>query len=316
MKRIVLPILLFLLAGCGTVDSPLVQATSTPITILPVETAIISPTLLPEPTSTIMIPTPSPLPTLPPAEAEAMIFDLLQNNEGCLLPCWWGLTPGKSSQKDAQSLLETLATDFSSVNFYDNVSGASWLIKSDGLLLDLIVSFLHDRALVDVVESFRITMEVKRELSEGGFETVWENPLNERYLQAYMLPQILSVYRQPKEVFVFANEGWRYFSLVLDYSDRGFAIWYSAPLESSSDKYIGCMSKTFARLYLWAPEFSYTWAEGVTGTGDKSEIDALNRDFRPLEEVTSTTLEEFYDTFMNTDHIGCIETPRELWPGP
>jgi hypothetical protein len=316
MKRIVLPILLFLIAGCSTVDSPLVQATSTPITTLPVETAIISPTPLPEPTSTPMLPAPSPLSTLPPAEAEAIIFDLLQNNEGCLLPCWWGLTPGESSQKDAQSLLETMETDFSRFNFYDNVSGASWFIKSDGLLLDLIVSFIHDRVLVDVVESFRITMEVKRELSEGGFETVWENPLNERYLQAYMLPQILSVYGQPKEVFIFANEGWRYFNLVLDYSNRGFAIWYSAPLESSSDKYIGCMSKTFIRLYLWAPEFSYTWAEGVAGTGDKSEIDALNRDFRPLEEVTSTTLEEFYDTFMTTDHIGCIETPRGLWPGP
>lgn len=313
MKHIVLLILLFLIAGCSAVNSSRVQVTSTPILILPVET-VIAP--LPEPTPTIVIPPSSPVPTLPPGEAEEMILDLLQNNAGCLLPCWWGVTPGKTSRKDAQALFETLASDFSSVNFYDNVSGASWLIKRDGLLLDLIVSFIHDQTLVDVAENFRITMEVKRELSDGGFETVWENTLDEQYLQAYMLPQVLSAYGQPQDVLIFANEGWRYFNLVLDYSDRGFTIWYSAPLETSGDKYIGCMSKTFIRLFLWSPEFSYTWAEGVTGTGDKSEIDALNRDFRQLEEVTSTTPEEFYDIFMNTDRISCIETPKELWPGP
>lgn len=175
----------------------------------------------------------------------------------------------------AQAFLARLETDSSRIGFYDDRGGASWFIENEDMRLDIITSFIHHRAMIGIVESFRITMEVKREQSEGGFETVWENPLNERYLQAYMLPQILSVYGQPKEVFVFANEGWRYFSLVLDYSDRGFAVWYSAPLESSGDKYLGCMAKAFTRLYLWVPEFSYTWAEGVTGNGDEYEINSL-----------------------------------------
>ncbi len=312
MKRIILLMLALLGAGCGTFSPPLDQPTSTSSVILPMATVM----PLPEPTPTNRVPTSSQFPTLPSAEAEAMVIDLLENNGGCLLPCWWGLTPGKTNKKGAQSLFESLATDSSSVDFYDTVGGASWLIDKDGLLLDLIVSFVHDRNLADVVESFSITMEVKRELSEGGFETVWENPLNERYLQAYRLPLIMSTYGQPERILVSANKGWKYFNLILDYSDRGFAVWYSAPLESSGDKYIGCMSKSFTRLYLWAPEFAYTWAEGVVGTGDLSEIASLNRDFRPLEEVTLMTTEDFYIVFRNTNNRGCIETPKNIWPGP
>jgi hypothetical protein len=131
-----------------------------------------------------------------------------------------------------------------------------------------------------------------------------------------MLPQILETYEQPKEVLVFADEGWRHFNLLLDYSDQGFAVWYSAPLESSGDDYLGCMSKAFTKLYLWAPESSNSWAEGVTGTGNQSEIDSLNRDFQLLEDVTSMTLDEFYGVFVNAENVTCIETPKELWPGP
>ncbi|MCI0555198.1 MAG: hypothetical protein L0287_29990 [Anaerolineae bacterium] len=316
MKRITLLILLLLIAGCSTFSSSRIQPTPTLSTKLPEATVTISPTSPSKPTPTIMIPTPSPLPTLPPAEAEAMTLNLLQDNGGCLFPCWWGLTPGKTSTQTAKSLLEKFTANSLRTTFYEDVGGASWLIEKNGLLLDIIVSFTYDRLLSGTVESFRITTEVKKELEGGGFETVWENPLNEQFLQAYALPQILSTYGQPKDVLVFANEGWRYFSLILNYSEQGFVVWYSAPLESSGDKYLGCMSKAFTKLYLWAPEFSYTWAEGVTGTGDKSEIDSLNRDFQPLEKVTSMTLDEFYNDFVDTNNFTCLETPKQLWPGP
>ena len=146
--------------------------------------------------------------------------------------------------------------------------------------------------------------------------TAWENPLNEQLLQAYRLPSVLSTYKQPRNVLIFANEGWRYFELVLDYSDQGFVIWYSAPLDSEGEKYLGCLEKAFVNLYLWTPDLTYTWAEGVTGSGDASEIDSLNRDFQPLEDVTSMTLDKFYEAFVNVENDTCLETPKELWPGP
>lgn len=316
MKQIILFMLLLLSTSCSSFSSSRAQPTSISSTTLPATTIIVSPTPLPKLTPTIEIPTPSPFATLPPAEAEAMILELHQSNGGCRLPCWWGLMPGETSSQAAISLFEKLSETSLRTTFFDDVGGAHWRIAENGLLLDTIVSFAYNRLLSGNVESFRITIDVKKELEGGGFETVWENPFNEQYLRAYMLPQILEAYGQPEEVLIFANEGWRYFELMLDYSDQGFAIWYSAPLESSGEKFLGCPSKVFTKLYLWAPEFAYTWAEGVTGTGDKSEIDSLNRDFQPLEDATSMTLDEFYDVFVKEDTASCLETPKELWPGP
>jgi len=316
MKRITLLILLFLSVGCNTFSPPLAQPTSTLSSTLPATTLTTSPTSPSIPTPTVKVPIPSPLPTLPPAEAEAVILDLLQGNDGCLFPCWWGLTPGKTSVQTARPFLERFAELAVANVFNEYGSYARWLIPQSDLLLDLSVSASYDVQHPNYIRVLQVTTHVTRKLDEGGFEIVWENQLNEQFLQAYMLPQILLTYGQPNEVLVFANEGWRYFSLILDYSEQGFVVWYSTPLESSGDKFLGCMSKAFTRLYLWAPELSFTWAEGVTGNGDKYEIDSLNRDFQPLEDVTSMTLDKFYNDVTNADSVDCLETPKELWPGP
>ncbi len=307
MKHITFFITLFLVAGCSRVSStetePISTSSSTPpvTTLLPIKS-----------TQTIEFATQSPL---PPEEAETMMLDLLQYHPDCLLPCWFGLTPGKTSVQTARSLLEEFAAISLITTYYDDVSGTHWRIDENGLLLDTIVSFTHDRQLTSILENLRVTIEVKEQMG-GGFETIWENPLNNQYLQAYRLPQILSIYGQPEQVLVFANEGWNYFELMLDYSNRGFAVWYSMPLESSGEKFSGCPSRAFTKLYLWVPEFAYTWAEGVTGNGDQYEIDSLNRDFQSIEGVTSLKLEEFYDVFGKSMNTKCLETQKEYWPGP
>lgn len=310
MKRVTLLILFLLTVSC-TISSTKTPPTSTLSSVLPTVTMTTLPTVAS--TSTIEIPITSPLPQ---AEADAMILDLLQYNNDCLFPCWFGLVPGKTTAQATKALLEKFTASSLRTNFFDEMGGAHWRINKNDLFLDTLVGFTYNQLLSGVLESLNVTIEVKGKSDGGSFETTWENPLNEQYLQAYKLPQVLLAYGQPENVFIFANEGWKYFELVLDYSDQGFAIWYSAPLESSGDKYLGCMSKAFTNLYLWTPEFTYTWAEGVTGSNDKSEIDSLNRDFQPLEDAASMTLNEFYDTFANVDNVNCLETPKEIWPGP
>ena len=285
-----------------------------------------SPTLTVSPAFHVMqtkaVPTPSiesitltPSPTLSPEESETMIMDLLQNNNGCIFPCWWGLMPSKTEARTALFFFDKFTSLAVAHIFNEYGSYERWLIPKDDLTLDISVSVSYGKQTPNLINSLQVTTQVTRKL-DGGSEVAWENPLNEQFFRAYMLPEILSVYGRPQDVLVFANEGWRYFELLLDYSDKGFAIWYSAPLESSGKMFLGCPSKAFTKLYLWTPEFVYTWAEGVTGMGDKSEIEALNRDFRPLQEVTSMTLDEFYSNFTNTENPGCIETPKVIWPGP
>ncbi len=310
MKRIALCILLMIMTGCATLSS----ATQATPNLSPLVDTTATQTSLPlAATAAVAIPTVSPLPS---QNAEDTLLALLQSNHDCLLPCWFGLTPAKTDNQSAKLLLERLSAISLRTSFKENVGGAHWRVDSDGLLVDTIISFTYNRKLSGYLEDLQVTIEVKKELEAGGYETVWENPLNDRLLQAYRLPRILLTYGQPEGVYVFANEGWGYFELTLDYSDRGFVIRYSAQLEILGDNYVGCISNSFTTLYLWAPEFSYTWAEGVTGTGDEYEIDTLNRDFRPLADVTSTNLNEFYATFSNLDTADCIETPKIMWPGP
>jgi hypothetical protein len=64
-------------------------------------------TLTPKPTATT---TWTPLPTLAYAEARAMVRDLLENNGGCKLPCWWGIVPGETDWSSAKQCLSQFTT--------------------------------------------------------------------------------------------------------------------------------------------------------------------------------------------------------------
>ena len=53
-----------------------------------------------------------PLPTLNPEEEQATILTLLKSNNGCDLPCWWGITPGKTTKLDTEQILRGLNLNF------------------------------------------------------------------------------------------------------------------------------------------------------------------------------------------------------------
>ena len=270
------------------------------------------------PTFTPSLPTPTPLPTLPADEAETTILELLHDNGGCAFPCWWGILPGESSLLTTQSFLEAYES-ISISNIFDADSGyARWFVPEDDLIIDIRVSLVSDREPVPTVEGIQFAVQVTRRLDDGGFEVVWDNPLNTRYLQAYMLPQILNAYGQPDDVLIQANEYYGEFYLLLDYSTQGFTIWYIADMEHNGDIYRGCTANVYTYISLWDPDLAYTWAEGITRTtsGEAWEIDELNQVFQPLEEATTLTLEEFYQIYSNPENTSCLETPVEIWPGP
>lgn len=50
----------------------------------------------------------TPLATLPPDDALGKLLELYDNNGGCELPCWWGITPGMTTWKEAYERLAPL----------------------------------------------------------------------------------------------------------------------------------------------------------------------------------------------------------------
>ncbi len=55
--------------------------------------------------------TPTPWPTLLPDEAAKRVVTLLDANQNsdCLLPCWWGATPGQTQWQDIEPFLKSFA---------------------------------------------------------------------------------------------------------------------------------------------------------------------------------------------------------------
>ena len=52
-----------------------------------------------------LTPSPTSYPRLSREEAKPRIIEMLQTNAGCRLPCWWGITPGKTRWEEVHALL-------------------------------------------------------------------------------------------------------------------------------------------------------------------------------------------------------------------
>ena len=110
-----------------TGESIRVPPTNPTLTSTPTQAAktIIPPALEPISTSTItptptLLPTSTPWPTLSPEEAEKMVLGLFENNGGCELPCWWGITPGVTTLQEAQDKIPILAPPRPHFKFKEN----------------------------------------------------------------------------------------------------------------------------------------------------------------------------------------------------
>ena len=131
-------------------------------------------------------------------------------------------------------------------------------------------------------------------------------------------PQILTNYGQPAQVLVgtFLQESdrsdvkWSPFSLVLLYPERRIFVEYVSQGETRDNFFVGCPSISDIHLAVWSIQSNYS-LEDVVKMGGGSEIQMLA--IKPLEEVTSMTIAEFYQKFKDPENTECLKTPVHLW---
>ena len=119
MRRGLLVIVLLVLLLCVACNSKPVLSTASPLSPLasPIITSSATITLAPSPTPTPLptatstpvskptlthAPRPTLGPTLTNDEEQTLVLNLLQENGGCELPCWWGFTPGETAWATAE----------------------------------------------------------------------------------------------------------------------------------------------------------------------------------------------------------------------
>jgi hypothetical protein len=263
---------------------------------------------------TVVLSSPTPLPTLSIEKAQASVLDLLQTNGGCQLPCWWGITPGETSAQETKSFLEKFGS-LSIISIYDEKGGYVHIqVPENELIVRPVVEYETDADGL-TVELLHISIDFVRKI-EGGYEVVYGDPLFKQLMPLYTLPQIISVYGKPSEVMVRGTRDWWIFDLLLFYAESGFLINYTAPYEEENGIYFGCPEKASVELWLWETESNYSLSEAAVAIfGNLLGADWLAT-YRTLQEATSTSLGDFYESYKDPNKISCLETPIDVWPEP
>jgi hypothetical protein len=98
-----------------------------------------------------LTPSPTSYPRLSREEAKPRIIEMLQTNAGCRLPCWWGITPGKTHWEEVHALLSPLLTTEAATNDYLSYSDpASGWTPEDPMLANLEM-YVRDSIVQDIL---------------------------------------------------------------------------------------------------------------------------------------------------------------------
>ncbi len=283
-------------------------------TITPTASPLITATpVLPSPTLTL-----SPLSVLTTDGAMKRISELLATNGKCRLPCFWGLTPGDTSGENAQTFMMPFTSSARRYTLNSERGSMFWVQETENLEVNITIGY--DLDTTGIIERIYFHAEA-HDISQGQDQSrrTYDNPTFNQEFQAYMLPQILSNYGPPEEVFILTssevpvpNPWWPFYVFLL-YPTQGIFIDYEVGLDTVGDHVIGCPTHAHMTLWLLAP-----------GNEDYPEVLGGNWDpffenpayYKTIEEAASMTVEEFYETFKNPENTTCLETPADLWADP
>lgn len=284
-------IVIFLVGGCSAL-LPAVEVINTQ------PSSLVYPTI----TSTLetgiptRINTPPPLiesfHTLSPDDAYIQLQDVLKNNANCLLPCWWGISPGKTTWKDARSFLSK----------FNNLG-------SDKGSNELFFVSVH-LPLPEEKGTLSHTYKIKNDVVIGINAYVYD------WSPFLYLSNILTEYGPPDEIllktFRNAETGSQPFQVDLFYAKLGILLEYSGGnLNTVGDNLQNCFDNLYSPfIFIWSVDEPITVDEAI----DKYLIQQPMPYPVPLDKATSMNIFTFYEIYKNPDNTSCLETPLELWP--
>lgn len=250
--------------------------------------------LITQPTATE---TTIPTPTLTSTELEQLALELFETNNGCLLPCWWGITPGQTDWQTAYQLIK----------IFDRIpyrTGSEIMLYQPRIPLPIEV-FGDSRLgqLYNVQNDIVIRIETRVAIGD----------VPEGYLTHYSLPVFLATYGPPTEVWLSTyraafEEGDLPFFTVLFYAEQGIVASYKDNGVRQGDIVQGCPQENpVSYLVLTLPDINQTFEQEIGNSA------AFNREYLSLEEATEIDVATFYETFKNPDNATCLETPADLW---
>jgi hypothetical protein len=292
-ETFLLVLLSVFLTSCGlsreSVNSPQVFHTmsTTPISVV---TSAETATFTPLPTATI-IPMQTPLPTLNSQNPSLTVKGLLETITNCVLPCWWGVVPGKTYWEDAYNSLLPIAN-----NIYESTPGNS----------ELMTVAMFFPAPNPSPGEFRQVFHIKNDIVE-------RIEILPQHFSKYSLPRgLLQEFGNPEKIFLGGSiEQPQSFQLILYYPNRGIFALYSNELRPFQQQEVVdvCFTEDeikYVDMFLWDPANSFSETLNHIFT-------EYERPFYDIEIVTDMTISEFSNLFASTNQSGCCQTSSSFW---
>lgn len=271
-----------------------------PPTVTATLTALPAPRPLPTATPTLT-PTPTSAPTLTNEQERAVQDELMQLDDSCRLPCWWGIVPNESRLDPALARLKRLG-----FRVWPSSAG---MRPTDGFL-----TYLDFNSSEGVVTSIHVAGdymigEEKSLADSQAFAHGWRD---------YSMAALLSRYGMPSRAFLYSpfradpggGPGYR---LLLFYEHLGIVAEYHGLAEKLQGSwYRACVDLTnihSIELFLYQPDTldsiieTVLPADSLSYLGTPDEVHGLVE----WQQATGMRLEDFYAVLQSAENAPCIE---------
>ena len=310
MKKLQVIILFVFLVSCSSNQTasptaipeilPVTGSLTTETVAPPTET--LTPTLTAAPIFT-SAPTLEPLPTFFPDDGMEKLQSWLQGTFDCLLPCWGGIIPGKTTWQEAKQLLEQM-TGFSTVNVSENGScdfgpcnGIAWSLYPQTLAEGVFYTKFPE----NIVHSININIQ-----NEGTQKT---NLLRNVGLQEvfiwYGAPPVLLFRAEPD------REGDKFLEVIMVYPERQFIIRYLKLADLVDDKLVNCGKDSQIELIVLDNKEQLSSLDAIANAVETKGLH-IDAGYKSVEEAIGMTNHSFYVAF-STSNSACISTPVNIW---
>jgi len=261
------------------------------------------------------------IPTLGPNEAFSLLRDFLKNDSFCQLPCWGGITPGKSTVSDAQKQLAILR-GISDTTFFGQVEN-SWVVGT------LDIYYPLENTVVHIWPGYVALSGNETVLNIGfGTQSLPRHPKglvygDEEYntlLSAYTLPQMFARYGLPNLIYtqakIYKTEPTApgFFNIRLLYLNLGIFISYTMSMEENGNEFQFCPSESLINLELTSSDVGDTYEDFFRQLGN-TEWALRESHYQLLEDALGMTNEEFSKAIISSPE-SCFETPIDIWLEP
>lgn len=263
-------------------------------TATPIPTATVQPTETATPLTSL-----PPLPTIPPNQRGEKYDELMTTNNGCQLPCWWGLEMGSSTFDEVIQLYEQLDPHIAIREYPEDIK---------------------------IVEFLFIDPEIEEGLQTRhmfNFENgiLIEAEIQVRKYENFTPVSLLEQFGKPSEVWLWTipepYQGILPASFHFYFPDQGILSAYREWVENAEENVEVCFKGdggSIIRLWnpgIWNPDGTKDFVER---TNRSSELTLEGH--QPISQVSNWDEEALYTNLLDPNSTECLLTPSNLWQSP